>query len=225
MNDNDNRQINLFNNNNEKAKNKITSVNKEIQRSISNKNKRNAGVSDRKENNYLNTDINDDKNSKKIGNLEINKNHSQKNEHINDLYLINKFFQFINLESYPYNRIIAKKIKAIFSPFLENLSNFLNYKRLNNIKDSESDSEPDLSLKSLPAYNKKPIISNDKMKNEIYYKKYKERIINQLDNEMTFKPEINTSENLSNLNNNNTQKGKKLKMEDAYEYHRKKKER
>lgn len=120
---------------------------------------------------------------------------------------------------------MAKKIKTIFLNLSENRANFMKshnkHKTIENLpteSDFNSDNQIFLS-KSQEKSNKKNINFNldsinsniYKNKNEIYYTKFKNRVINQFHNDVTFKSK--------------TKKRQKLKMEDAYEYQRKKKEK
>ena len=189
---------------------------KEKQRSLSSKNKqRKFPASEKKEQAHQN--ILTEANSEGI--KEASKKTAEK---IDDVYIINKYLTFVDLKNYSYNRSTAKKIKNIFRLFLENRTEFLVYNKIHNIKEDE---DSDLSQESHAAYNKMESLPTEKLKNKFYYERFKQRVMSQLENEMTFKPELNTSENQSNINNAVSNKRNKLKMEDAYEYRRKKKER
>lgn len=125
---------------------------------------------------------------------------------------------------------MAKKIKTIFINLSENRANFMKnhkkYKTIENLpteSDFNSDNKMFLSKsqeksnKTNNKFNLDSINSNsNKNKNEIYYNKFKNRVINQFHNDVTFKSKTKKSK---------TKKRQKLKMEDAYEYQRKKKEK
>lgn len=215
----------LLNTNQNRMRSIIKSASKEKQRSVSsNNNRKHPNALAAKDNFKSNL------NKKELTNPNILtensdgiKDANKKGDYkIDDVYIINKFFKLIELKNYTYNRITAKKIKIIFRMFLENRTEHLISNKLHNIKDDE---DSDLAQESHAAYkirDNKPI---EKFKNKFYYERFKQRVINQLENEMTFKPELNTSTNQSNINNVVSNKRKKLKMEDAYEYQKKKKER
>ncbi len=199
-----------------KIKSIIKFPNKEKQRSLSNKNQ-NTNKSKNNKEDQTHQIILTEENSEGI----------KDTAKIDDVYILNKFFKFINLASYPYNRPIAKKIKIIFRVFWENRTEFLLHnKSSNNYVDVKDDEDFDLAEESRgPIYALRKNISKEKFTNKVYYERFKRRVMSQLENEMTFKPEMNTSENQSHINTAVCNKRKKLKMEDAYEYQKKKKER
>lgn len=205
----------LSNSNNNKTENRFRSIIKSVskekkQRSLSNKNAK------QEKNNY-NQNLLTEENSEGI--KEAGKKTIEK---IDDIYIINKFFKFLDLKNYHYKRIFAKKIKIIFRLFLENRTEFLLYNKLHNVKDNE---DSDLEGVNVTAHKQKEPVAGENNNNKIYYERFKKRVMSQLENEMTFKPEHNTSANQSNIHTVVSNKRNKLKMEDAYEYQKKKKER
>ncbi len=178
-----------FKNDEAKTRNKSQSRSKE-KRSQSNKNRNILGPSNLKENIENKNNMNEGKDIKNKNNL---------NKKINiDIYLINKFFKFINLKNYPYTMPIAKKLKIIFQLFLENRKQHVLYLRSNNIYEDE---DTQLCQESHAAYKIKENKPKEKFKNKYYYERFQKRIINCLENEMTFKPEnLNTSGNNSKNN-------------------------
>ena len=196
-------------------RNLMKSTSKEKQRSLSNKNNKSIKNYNNKDQTHQN--ILTEENSEGIKNLE-----KKGEEKIDDVYIINKFFKSIELKNYPYNRIIAKKIKLIFKSFSENRTEFLLNNKINGIKEDE---DSDYTEQSNAAYKKKQTVPIEKLKNKLYYEKFKQRVMNQLENEMTFKPELNTSTNHSNIVTVVSNKRRNLKMEDAYDYQKKKRER
>jgi len=178
------------------------SENKKLSRSKSNKNKK---KSNSKENN-----INNNNNGERENNLTKKEN----KEYINDIYITNKFLKDINLDKYPYNRVTVKKIKLIFRNFFDNRKKYLSESKANYKKDINKMLTTENENENEPQYFKN--------KNPVYYNELKNKIFNQYKNELTFKPD-NTSQtyNQSHL----TEKRKTLKMEDAYQYQKKKKEK
>lgn len=168
----------------------------------------------------------------KLNNEEDQFKSIEKNE-IDDLTIMKKVLKFVELEKYHYNRPIAKKIKFIFKDFLRNRQEYLNNhrtitksSRLQTLKTIEESGNK--SGKNKNTINKDNNSKDNHSNRKFFYDRYKQRVINQLENEMTFKPENHTTHpslNHSNFNKLLTEKRKKLKMEDAYEYQKKKKEK
>lgn len=84
-----------------------------------------------------------------------------------------------------------------------------------------------LEQKSLAAYKVKgQLNAKEDAKKKFYYDKYKQRVLNELENDKALKAElINTTETQSNIVNTMVSaRRRNLKMEDAYDYQRKKRE-
>jgi hypothetical protein len=97
---------------------------------------------------------------------------------------------------------------------------------IKSIKNTYTHNKSEIAEQRNVANGKKDANASEKAKNKFYYDNYKERILNQLENDFAFKPEvINATETQSNIVNTMVSaRRRNMKMEDAYDYQKKKRE-
>jgi hypothetical protein len=130
----------------------------------------------------------------------------------------------IDIDKYPYNKTTVKKIKLIFRNLFDNRKKYISENQALTKKDMYNFLTTENTNNTNNAkYNVSEKKNNYlKNKNSVYYNDLRNKIINQYRNEITFKPE-----NLSQTYNHSylTEKRRKLKMEDAYQYQKRKREK